>query len=108
MPYKVFFQISRTTNLGDWKYDPNLSEILRNGRVVAYHEDTEIFTDLEAGTFTTTDDIENEIVSHTDIDAFLYFLDKNNITSRDITRYYFVYHMNFNLSILPEGNPELN
>lgn len=108
MPYKVFFQISRTTNLEDWKYDPNLSEIIRNGTVIAYHEDSEIFTDLEVGTFTTSDTIENELVSHTNIDAFLYFLERNNIETEDITKYYFVYHMNFNYSLLPEGNPELN
>ncbi len=103
MPYIAFFQISRSTNLDDWVHDPNLFSI---SRVVAYDGD-DIYTDLDIEQFRIIENIEQSLITLHQLEAYNKFLSTNNIETQDINKSYIVYNMNFNITNIPEENPEL-
>jgi hypothetical protein len=95
MSYTAIFQLSRTTQLDDWMHDPNIADIITNGRVIANHENynlNERLNDYES--VDIHEEIFNEYIPQHIQNYLTSFMVKNHIELQNLNIVYFVYNIN--------------
>lgn len=92
MSYAAIFQLSRTTQLDDWMHDPNIADIITNGRVIANHKNYDLTDDYES--VDIHEEIFNEYIPQHIQHSLRRFIDKNYIEEDDLEIVYFVYDIN--------------